>query len=404
MADTKAKTKSGSSTGEKVPHIDTLDFFRALMMFLMIFVNDIPGLKDIPSWLLHAAENEDRLGFSDVIFPGFLFAMGMAIPYALETRRSKGEELWKIIGHVLLRTAALLIMGVFIVNYDTIGKAKIPKEWFGIGMIVAFFLIWDEYPKWKGYLVWGLRIAGLGLLVYLFTQYKGRGGAAFEPQWWGILGLIGWCYLICAVVVLFTRFNLLLTFLATAIAIAICIFPNEDWVKHLHLAKLSILFPSGAVLNTFALMGLLTGVLIKVFDEKANFCSTLLPILGGLTIGLLAAAYWARHHWIISKAQATPTWLFLCSAILIALFVLLYWVIEVAGKKQWFRFLSPAAVATLTCYMIPYLWYSIQSLAGLKYPSILNSGYIGLLRSLGVAFAVLLIVWILTKIKIRLKI
>ena len=44
--------------------IATIDVFRAITMFLMLFVNDIPGLKQIPHWLLHAKAKEDMLGFS----------------------------------------------------------------------------------------------------------------------------------------------------------------------------------------------------------------------------------------------------------------------------------------------------------------------------------------------------
>ncbi|MDR2148451.1 MAG: heparan-alpha-glucosaminide N-acetyltransferase domain-containing protein, partial [Tannerella sp.] len=70
----------------KTIRIAALDVFRAITMFLMLFVNDIPGLKNIPHGLLHAAADEDMLGFSDIIFPAFLFAMGMAIPYAIDAR------------------------------------------------------------------------------------------------------------------------------------------------------------------------------------------------------------------------------------------------------------------------------------------------------------------------------
>lgn len=34
--------------------IAAVDVFRALTMFLMLFVNDIPGLKNVPHWLMHA--------------------------------------------------------------------------------------------------------------------------------------------------------------------------------------------------------------------------------------------------------------------------------------------------------------------------------------------------------------
>lgn len=91
--------------------IEALDIFRALTMFLMLFVNDIPGLKNIPHWLLHAKFDEDMLGFSDVIFPAFLFAMGMAVPFAILNREKKGKSTFEIMRHILVRTIALLVMG-----------------------------------------------------------------------------------------------------------------------------------------------------------------------------------------------------------------------------------------------------------------------------------------------------
>ena len=48
-------------------------------MLLMIWVNDFWSLKDIPKWLQHANYGEDYLGFSDVIFPLFLFLVGLEL-------------------------------------------------------------------------------------------------------------------------------------------------------------------------------------------------------------------------------------------------------------------------------------------------------------------------------------
>ena len=41
-----------------------------------------------------------------------------------------------------------------------------------------------------------LRLAGVALIVLLAFLYRGGsdGRAWMTPQWWGILGLIGWAY------------------------------------------------------------------------------------------------------------------------------------------------------------------------------------------------------------------
>jgi len=72
--------------------IYTIDIFRAITMLLMIFVNDLWSLTGVPAWMEHARADQDFLGFSDIVFPCFLFIVGMAIPYAIRNRISKGES------------------------------------------------------------------------------------------------------------------------------------------------------------------------------------------------------------------------------------------------------------------------------------------------------------------------
>ena len=98
--------------------IISIDVFRALTMVLMIWVNDFWTLKSIPKWLKHASTGEDYLGFSDVIFPWFLFVMGMSIPFAFEDRIKKGESNIVIWTHIVLRSIALIVMGIFHMNME----------------------------------------------------------------------------------------------------------------------------------------------------------------------------------------------------------------------------------------------------------------------------------------------
>ena len=44
----------------------------------------------------------------DIVFPCFLFAVGMSIPYAIERRYAKGFSAESTLGHILSRTFALL--------------------------------------------------------------------------------------------------------------------------------------------------------------------------------------------------------------------------------------------------------------------------------------------------------
>ena len=61
----------------------------------MIWVNDFWTINNIPKWLKHAKTGEDYLGFSDVIFPWFLFVLGMSIPFSFENRIKQGEPIFR---------------------------------------------------------------------------------------------------------------------------------------------------------------------------------------------------------------------------------------------------------------------------------------------------------------------
>ena len=93
-----------------------VDVLRALTMFLMIFVNDVGSVKNLPHWVDHVDADVDGMGFADTIFPAFLFIVGLSLPFALQSRMKKGKSFLSISLYILLRSAALIIMGFFHVN------------------------------------------------------------------------------------------------------------------------------------------------------------------------------------------------------------------------------------------------------------------------------------------------
>src|SRR5580698_4684860 len=108
--------------------VTSIDALRGFVMFMMIYVNDIAGAPQrlIPDWMVHFSDRHDHgsgMTFVDLVFPGFLFVMGMSIPFAFEARLGKGEPLWKIILHAVARTLSLLAIGILMVNGESGGTA-----------------------------------------------------------------------------------------------------------------------------------------------------------------------------------------------------------------------------------------------------------------------------------------
>src|SRR5688572_7587280 len=133
--------------GTQKVHIASIDILRALTMILMIFVNDLWSLKDIPAWLGHVDSGVDGIGLADVVFPAFLFIVGLSLPYAVNNRRKKGDSDAQLIGHVLMRTIALLVMGVFLVNGESINAAAtgMPRPLWNAICCTCFILFWNTY-------------------------------------------------------------------------------------------------------------------------------------------------------------------------------------------------------------------------------------------------------------------
>jgi len=377
-----------------------IDIFRAITMLLMIFVNDLWSLKGVPAWLEHARTDQDFLGFSDIVFPCFLFIVGMSIPYAIRNRLAKGESYQKILLHIGIRSLALLVMGFFTVNISDLNveASGLSREGFQIWMVAGFFLIWNVYPKsedWKKYLFVGLQLLGVLILIALAYFFKGGkdGLQNMTPQWWGILGLIGWTYLISAPIYLFARKS-------TALLLGIWLLftlLNITWHAGWHNP-----IPGGGAFQGFAFAGIAASLLFDRATDAAK--RKQLPIWYiGAGILLVIAGFIMRNFFIISKNQATPTWVFLCNGIAFGFLAIIYFIVELKGKAGWFDLIKPAGTSTLTCYLIPYVYYSIATYA-FTLPLFLKTGVVGLLKSFVYAMIIIGITALLGKMKIKLKI
>ena len=90
-------TAEAESTGLLLPlrlplrRVLAIDAFRGLTILAMIFVNTLEDVEGMPSWLYHTPENSDGLTFPDLVFPAFLFIVGMSIPFATAQRLAAGD-------------------------------------------------------------------------------------------------------------------------------------------------------------------------------------------------------------------------------------------------------------------------------------------------------------------------
>ena len=99
----------------------SLDVFRGFTLLGMVFVNSIPG-KNYPG-LGHAAWH--GWGFADLIFPFFVFIVGVAIPYSFANRLARGESRQKLFWQILRRSVLLFAVGVFLNGFPQFDLATL---------------------------------------------------------------------------------------------------------------------------------------------------------------------------------------------------------------------------------------------------------------------------------------
>ncbi|NIG54792.1 DUF5009 domain-containing protein [Chitinophaga sp. Cy-1792] len=383
--------------------IFSIDAFRAITMLLMIFVNDVSGVHNIPQWIEHVRMEDDGMGFADTVFPTFLFIVGLSIPFAIGYRMRQQQSWLKIESHILLRSVALIVMGFFHVNLESYSNtAPLPQAVWAIAITIAFFLIWLDYPETIPAPVrYGLMGAGVIVLIAMAMCYSGGTGDhlhGMEQSWGGILGIIGWAYLVCA-----TLFLLLQGRFAGVSVILVCfllinIGTHGGW---LHI-QLPVIGDAASVALIMA--GVWASQLYTRLREQGRINSLWL-LFAGIGIVAIAAGFLLRPYTEgISKIRSTPAWVLICTGIAVLVFELLIWITDVRGKNAWYKLIKPAGTSTLTCYLIPYLLYAVFELTGFRYPDFLSQGVGGILRSFAVALLVIILVGFMEKKHLRLKI
>jgi len=388
--------------------LGSIDVFRAMTMYLMVFVNDFWTDRGIPSWLEHAPGRADAMGFSDVIFPAFLFIVGLSIPFSQESRIARGQSRALIFRHIVLRSFALIVMGFFQMNMETYSsQSLLPQPVWVILVTVSFFLIWLDYPKAKPKQNLWLQLLGVAILILMAVVYKGRsdnGTTWMSPHWWGILGLIGWAYLSCATISLFAgeRIFLILAFFVFFVFFNSSVMLNWPAFSETFMHLVGKLGLGNASNSSLTILGVITAILYRKFSDKPQKLGI---ILIGMAVVLFAFGFATRPWWGISKIRATPSWTTICAGISILVFAILIFLVDRRGKENWFKIIKPAGTSTLTCYLLPYFHEAIfLSLIGIHLPLFIRTGSLGIIKSLIFALLIVLLTGWLEKKRLRLKI
>jgi predicted acyltransferase len=366
--------------------VSSIDIFRGLTMLLMIFVNDLASVHGLPWWNYHLSARANGMTYVDMVFPTFLFIVGLSLPLAINQRLQKGSTIPQLWQHVLARTAGLLVLGIALANAEKC--TSMPPNLWGFLVLISGILFWITYRKLRY-----LGLAGLVVLFALFRRTDPHGVTRWlDFSYWEILGLIGWTYLaVCLLYIPTRRWKF-----APALWLVVFCAYNAWSPKHPPIYLWP--FENGA----FCLLVFAGIVATQIFFTDDVFILQRQKAVAGIAYasGLFALGF-VLMPLGISKIRATPTWCLFTAAAATLILLALHWFCDVKRRTTWAAFAKPAGSNTILTYLLPDLYYFGIAIPWV--PKIFNEGLPGALRAALFTCVMLLFSWLLTKWHIRMQ-
>jgi heparan-alpha-glucosaminide N-acetyltransferase len=200
--------------------VRSVDALRGLVVALMIVVNTLGDVPGVPAFTQHLPESVDGYSLADMILPWFLFLVGVSLPLALGHFLVARRRLTAF-SRITPRVAGLLLLGLVFVNAERIAADAVGlsgDDWLLLTTSALMIVLITRAPApdaafpatgRRATLARGVKIVAAIAFIVLLAIYRGRDPGQTQvtwlrPSWWGILGIIGWTYLVGAVAYLAT--------------------------------------------------------------------------------------------------------------------------------------------------------------------------------------------------------
>jgi predicted acyltransferase len=298
--------------------LQSLDVFRGLTVMIMTLVNNPGDWGHIYTPLEHSAWNGCTV--ADLVFPSFLFIVGVSIVFAMQTAKQQPENHGKLIIKILKR--ALIIAG--------------------LGLFMSFFLNWDFATlRFPGVLQ---RIAVVYLICGLIFI---KSGYRFQA--------------VLAVLILIV-YHLLITQVPVPDTGVASLEPETNlgaWLDRTvfttaHLWSQSKTWDPEGLLSTLpaiatGLLGVLTGTWLK-----QQTYSPKIKVYAMLAAGaLLVAAGLVWNIWLpINKALWTSSFVLFTGGLGLLFLTLCYWLIDIEGYQRAIKPFVVYGVNAITVFVV----------------------------------------------------
>jgi predicted acyltransferase len=399
-----------TATPGVVPRVVSIDIFRGLTMAAMIFVNALSDVPGLPWWTYHAHANEDVMTYVDMVFPFFLFIVGMSLPLSVAQRLKRDPSVPALWLHVLARVASLVGLGLILANAEKADPSRMGISgslWALLGLLSAalylnVYLPSKRYPAYAKILR-GIGLVGVIILYAIFRRTAHNGSVAWiDPSYPEILGLIGFSYLAVAFLYIPTRRWKWASAVWFAVMLALNIVSTAKLITGPNRWPIYFWpFNNGAMV-CIVMAGAVTSQIFLGTDTRPvpKRAMSIAACFGVLAL----VAGWMCTPLGISKIRATPTWSLYSIGSAVLLFTLLYWICDVKRHTSWAFLVRAAGANTLLTYLLPDLWYFLFATLGVTYlDTHFSFGWPAVVKTVIFTVFMLAIASALTKAKVRLQ-
>jgi predicted acyltransferase len=353
----------------KTSRLLSLDVFRGMTIAGMVLVNN-PG-----SWsaIYPPLEHAEWHGWTptDMVFPFFVFIVGISITLALGKRVESGGVNREIYTKIFTRSALIFLLGLFLAlfpfynlgksdwtNFSVLGIVISLQRIILIYLFAAALFIQMEWKIFRREIV----IGALVLLLITLTSFyflKGEMPDVSTVRILGVLQRLAICYFFGALIFVNTNWKqqvfmataLLLIYwgLMTLIDVPGCAATSFDdracnmsaYIDRLiltenHIYKADKVFDPEGLLSTIpaiatCLAGILCGHWLRTKREDLD------KVAGILFFGIvLVTIGWIWHAWFpINKKIWTSSYVVYMAGLALCFLGFCYWLIDIKGYKKW---------------------------------------------------------------------
>jgi predicted acyltransferase len=152
VAQTSPQTVTNPSAPENpMKRLLSLDVVRGITIAFMIMVNNNGGRG---SWHFMNHAQWNGLTPTDLVFPTFVFVVGISIVFSIEARLARGAQKAELTGHIVLRAAVLIVFGIVVNSFPQF--ALVHMRFYGVlqrigicYLVVGSFYLWDRRVSTK---------------------------------------------------------------------------------------------------------------------------------------------------------------------------------------------------------------------------------------------------------------